>query len=498
MNRHILSYIFLLALVNTSLAQEAIYHFNSDEIIYKDLEYHGSLSRAVVQNQVKGSSQLNFNPVVSFNGTNDYLKVSTDFYSSLSQMTTITVLKPNMDTKIELAVWELSSNTPNTALSTTKVTNNATEIEYEGMETNKPVIHTYLQYYKKNNRYLPELLKQLSLGNETSKENAFNGQIAELLIFDKVLSEMELQKLTSSLAIKYGISLKEKQNYIASNETAVWDAQTDSLFNHRITGIGRDTKSGLAQKQSTSSEDPGFLTIGAEKIAPTNNDNIGTITDKHYLIWGDNNQPFAMENTVQTESAFPLTQRKWMINATGNSIEELNTQLKINATYILNDSISNLILVINEKGNDQFNGTYEGLRFIYPSAIEDTGLVTYNKVQWDKDRSGKDMFAFTTESQLNLPKLDENNNETRAGQSIHFGVYPNISDDGHYTVVMQFEKAQDVQIRIFDMAGKLYANKRLSGSRLYYLNDELIGASGMYNVVMNSGDIQIGRKLIVQ
>jgi len=499
MIRYIIYSLFLVGFTTNSLAQQPIYHFDSDLIIHKNVEYFGTLSKSEIKNQVNGTSQLNFNPVVSFNGIDDYLKIDEQLYVDLDQMTAITVFKPNINSKSDLAVWEMSSNSPNIALSTTKATTDTNEIEYEGIDSDKPVIHTYTQYFKKNNRHFTNWLNVLKLGNKANSENAFKGQIAELLIFDRVLSKTALEKINSRLALKYGISLKENQNYVASNNTIVWDGQDNSLFNHRITGIGRDGKNRLNQKQSTSSEDPDFLTIGTQEIAPTNNDNVGTIANLHYLIWGDNNLPFKINDDITDieNEVLPTTKRKWLMKASGDRTEELNTQLKVSASSVLNDSIQNLVLVINESGKDDFSSTYEGLRFIYPTSIDEKGIFTYDKVYWDKDKSGKDMFSFVAEKNISLPQLDESNSITKAGQDIHFGVYPNLSADGNFSIVMQLETVQDVQITIYDLAGKLYSNKSISGNQFYFLNNEFIGVSGIYNVVMTTGDIQISRKLIV-
>jgi len=499
MIRRTIYFLFSIIITLTATAQEAVYHFDSDKIIYKDLEYFGTLSKSVVKEQVQGVSQLNFNPAISFNGVADYLKVNPELYSGFTQMTAITVFCPFGNAEEDIALWELDSEV---AMSTKKATSRSMELEYEGIEMDKPLIHTYVQYYKKNNRFLSTLLEELSIGQQSFTNTPFKGQIAELILFNKALNEEELQKITSSLALKYGISLKENQDYIASDSTIIWEAEKDSLFSHRITGIGCDAKSHLLQKQSTNAENPGFLTIGVEAIAPTNNDNVGRIIEQNYLIWGDNNQAFELNNTEsntqEKANTLPVTKRKWLMKATGINIEEINTQLKIDASSVLDETITNLLLVINENGNEQFNKNNPDLRYVFPASLDENGIITYNNIKWDSDQSGKDIFAFIGEKQADLPELDENNTITKGGQEIHFGIYPNVTDDGNFSIVMQFEKEQDVQVRVYDMAGKQYTNKRLKGSEFYFLKNEFIGVSGIFNVVMNSGDIQLTKRLIVQ
>jgi len=494
MIRSTIYFLFSIIITFTATAQEAVFHFDSDKIIYKDLAYFGSLSKSVVKEQVEGEKQLNFNPAISFNGVADYLKVNPELYSGFTQMTAITVFCPFGKTEEDIALWELDSEL---AMSTTKATNKSMELEYEGIEMDKPVIHTYIQYYKKNNRFLSTLLEELSIGNQSFTNTNFKGQIAELLLFNKVLNDEELQKITSSLALKYGISLKENQDYLAADNSIVWDATTDSLFSNRITGIACDSKNHLLQKQSTSTENPGFLTIGVEAIAASNNNNTGSLPDQNYLVWGDNNQVFEFINPDE-ESATDLavSKRKWLMNATG--IETLNTQLKIDAASILEEGIKNLFLVINENGIDEFNNAYEGLRFVYPSSIDENGIITYDNVQWDTNNSGSDVFAFVAEQNVLLFESNENNAASLNGQDLHFGLYPNITADGNYAIAIQLEEARVIEITVFDAMGRKQDTKSLEGSRFYFLGNEFIDKPGIYNVLLTIDQKSVNRKLIVR
>jgi len=172
MIRHIIYYLLIIGFATSSLAQKPVYHFDSDQIIHKNVEYFGTLSKPEVKSQVKGTRQLNFNPVVSFNGVNDHLKIDEKIYVNLAQMTAITVFEPSLNTQKDRAIWELSSNEPTIALSTTNVVISKNEIQYEGLSSNDAVIHTYKQYFKKNNRHFSNWLNTLNLGNKTHSENS--------------------------------------------------------------------------------------------------------------------------------------------------------------------------------------------------------------------------------------------------------------------------------------------------------------------------------------
>ena len=81
-------------------------------------------------------------------------------------------------------------------------------------------------------------------------DNHLKGNIGEVIMFRKKLSDLDRQKVESYLALKYGISLTS--NYIASDETtSIWTDDSDG-YNKDVFGIGQDDASGLDQKVSRS------------------------------------------------------------------------------------------------------------------------------------------------------------------------------------------------------------------------------------------------------
>lgn len=116
------------------------------------------------------------------------------------------------------------------------------------------------------------------------------GQQNEMIVFADKLTDEEVNKVESYLAIKYGQTLSKEQNrnYLNSSGTVVWDGSTNSYYNN-ILGIARDNTSALHQKQSQSVNDGQKLIIGiGNSLANTNIDNINSLTEGQFLLTGDN------------------------------------------------------------------------------------------------------------------------------------------------------------------------------------------------------------------
>lgn len=116
------------------------------------------------------------------------------------------------------------------------------------------------------------------------------GQQNEMIVFADKLTDEEVNKVESYLAIKYGQTLSKEQNrnYLSSMGTVVWDGSATNYYNN-ILGIARDNTSALHQKQSQSVNDGQKLIIGAgNSLANTNIDNTNSLAEGQFLMTGDN------------------------------------------------------------------------------------------------------------------------------------------------------------------------------------------------------------------
>lgn len=140
---------------------------------------------------------------------------------------------------------------------------------------------------------VPLLIGNASNSTGTGSTSPFNGTIQEIIVIRKpsanaLMSNADLAKIHSYLAIKYGITLKEG-NYVNSDGNAIWDRTKTgySAYNNNIFGIGRDNASGLNQVQSRSVETE-MLTIYKGTLGTLNNNSSAELPDKSFLMMGSN------------------------------------------------------------------------------------------------------------------------------------------------------------------------------------------------------------------
>jgi uncharacterized repeat protein (TIGR01451 family) len=253
---------------------------------------------------IYNTNGINFNPSLSFNGSQNLLRTATTGLSG-GDKTFMSVALPNVlptaTTGIigsggtlneigfgyengKLNVFENSGNnalstTANTTgtvlLSTAIESSNAFSFFNNGTANGTGSTNSY----PNTNR--------LTIGSHNvngGDKNFFNGQIAEVIVFDRAISATERANVESYLAIKYGITLGH--DYTNSLATIIYPLST---FGNRVTIIGREDCQNLNQKQSKSA-DAGNWTIGLNTIAATNTANSNVFaTNNTFVALGDDN-----------------------------------------------------------------------------------------------------------------------------------------------------------------------------------------------------------------
>lgn len=108
------------------------------------------------------------------------------------------------------------------------------------------------------------------------------GDIAEQIVFNKILSASERERVSSYLAIKYGITLTHdyyNTSYDGTNAGTTILYDVSNGYGNDIAGIGREDLEGLSQPKSKSENDDAVITVSS----PT------SLDDGDYLVWGNNN-----------------------------------------------------------------------------------------------------------------------------------------------------------------------------------------------------------------
>jgi uncharacterized repeat protein (TIGR01451 family) len=171
---------------------------------------------------------------------------------------------------------------------------------------------------------------KFSVGNYDANNYPFQGRIPEIMAFDRQLTDVEVQKINTYLAIKYGVTLGQggglanvnanaaNYNYIATDGTVLWNATTNNAHRYNIAGIGRDAAEGLNQKQSQSVATGFQPIIALPNFAATNQANSSTFSaDKSYEIWGSDNGAASFASAYAFGGMSHRVTRVWKVQETG-------------------------------------------------------------------------------------------------------------------------------------------------------------------------------------
>ncbi len=137
------------------------------------------------------------------------------------------------------------------------------------------------------------------IGKGYGGSRGFEGYVSEVIAYSSTLSDTELRKIYSYLAIKYGFTLDntgggDVGDYEASNGTLLWDASTNTDYHNNVTGIGRDDISGLNQLASTNESSDAMLTITRPGSFST---------DLSFLLWGNNGDDAGTRITADVDGS---------------------------------------------------------------------------------------------------------------------------------------------------------------------------------------------------
>lgn len=132
-------------------------------------------------------------------------------------------------------------------------------------------------------------------------------ELYEVLVCSTCDDRKIRNKIQTYLAVKYGITLAQKENYVASDERKVWDEELDSKYNHRIIGIARDDFFSLEQTASFSHIDTSFI------VAKSKSQVADPMPNLAYVMVGDN------DGEKKFDAQTGLYKRRWLVQNKGDS-----------------------------------------------------------------------------------------------------------------------------------------------------------------------------------
>lgn len=368
-------------------AQTPFVHFKANELDTTKMKTYGG----ILSSKNQQGSLINYNEAISFDGIDDYFEVDEEIYD-LSQVTIFSVFQSDNTIEEESEIWGIHGEESSLGLTTKKAIGNTLASDYS-VEPHKPVLHTFIQMYRSNLSY-PNIRTYSSYGviNKDSTNTYLKGKLAEVIGFKRRLRGIDRKKIESALAIKYGITLQNGEDYITSNKKVIWNVEKNEGFHNHVAGIGKDTDLGVNQKQATSSDEEGLLIMAAETLTPSNKENTTDISNRNFLVWGDNNGTFT--KVYDSIAQKILLGRKWKLQTHGSKAKTIATQVLLDASKAFDSiqSVNKYALTIDRSGE----GTFEEADTDYVMASSLTnGVLAFDEVLWDTDNSGSDIFTLS-------------------------------------------------------------------------------------------------------
>lgn len=161
----------------------------------------------------------------------------------------------------------------------------------------------------------------LNIGANSGGSELWDGNISEVIMYDRVVTPTERQRINSYLALKYGFSLDQStaQSYLASGSNLMWDkdASGASTYNNGLFGIGRDDASGLSQVKSRGQTTTNVIILEANDEGTNTDPAFHDMADLEFLVIGDNNGA-ASWTTTGAPTGYSVLSRKWMKQEQGD------------------------------------------------------------------------------------------------------------------------------------------------------------------------------------
>ncbi len=342
------------------------------------------------------TDNINFNPVLEFDGTNDRLAVDLSGIKNTNYAIMATGERGDGNTNNYILGADRTGEVNNTIIHFGYRTNTQATIAQFGNDLNSgtldafdsPNASPYLLFGELNSS--GHALEETRNGGFSAVTNAntvqltgtqqdyvgfrgtgtyYGGKITEIVTYSSDLTALQELQVNSYLAIKYGLTLTNDNDndlttnevisgsvregdYVSSNGTTViWTYSANSTYHNDVAGIGRDDASCFSQKQSTADGTDDILTVGLGSVAADNMSNANTFTDdRDYLVWGNDNGATAeaSKNTVDVpNSVSERMTRIWKVQDTGTVGE---TELQFDLTglgYSVADATAFSLLVGN-------------------------------------------------------------------------------------------------------------------------------------------------------
>ncbi|MGN6415983.1 MAG: LamG-like jellyroll fold domain-containing protein [Pseudobacter sp.] len=417
------------------------------------------------------NNSVNFNPSFKLDGVNDFMDFSTNAgISGANQFTIVSVVKRNSISTADAILGQQSVATGSMASlftpankygytitnvntlsstgtyatakvpmlnATTRAAANAFAIYTNGSADGSGTFPTFTA-----------LTLNLRLGQRAGGTDQFDGDINEVVVYNRALSATELQQANSYLALKYGITLNNgATDYIATDGvTKMWTASKNGSYNKNIAGLGRDEKTSLFQKQSRSANDSTITIVAGAVVEADNLTNTSDIGDLSFFTWADNNGSTSFATSVTSvANATNRMARVWKVDRTNWTDQDITIKVKPGGEryLLIHNTDATFGAGTAEHQINTMNGTVtlntselpDGAYFTIATKIVGPGCVNTGIAMWLRSD-----YAAETDSWI-----DFSGNQASAAQS-NATLAPDFNTTMNYNPAYAFNGTNDVLV----------------------------------------------------
>jgi hypothetical protein len=361
----------------------------------------------------------------------------------------------------------------------------------------------------------------ISLGSSFSNSNAnntstfistlndfegFKGYTPELFVFGRILQPVEREIFESYLAIKYGVSMNK--SYLSGKGKVIWDYSSNTSYNNRITGYGREDLIGLNQKVATTSyqEAPyysdfcdSYQANSANTLSARNRLLVmgcqleNPINDGEYVLFGDDNNPLNATNT--STPGFVTMQRKWLVNTNRTSTNRIELSYFDSLATGFSNHQNETYLIVDRTGSGTFNSLSDV--YLMDSLDTDRSKIIFKNIVWNTDRNNVFTFGYKV---LNKVKknttLESTSLDTLDPVSDLRIYYTDPHDMSSITVKLQTAKPTTSVIMVVDMSGRIIFRQNLPESINVQFTNIKLPISGIYLIKVINNEITYTQKMI--
>lgn len=303
---HFLTFFFLCFCIKVSYCQLVWWENKSNGGLIKEnfIQTNNQLN--------ENEALLNYNPIYKIHQVSQLDLSAND----LNQCEIYTVFVPSHNPQEEL-IWKFNNGNDQVLFTDKRIADVESNrfINFTRADNTKPRL---VKYHHDYNLFQT---RSFSIKDNTQNVNlpvtSFEGHLAEIILFNKRLSQKTSDALESHLALKYSLSLEGK-NYYNQLGHVIWEF--DESYYSRIGGLGRSDFFHLNQKQSQTNFGEGFISFALGKVCKSNSKNLNDIDEGSYLIWADNDMPLIFDYYLNDVHEL---QRDWLINNVGFSTNNL-------------------------------------------------------------------------------------------------------------------------------------------------------------------------------